>query len=666
LAARAAVVVACREAVWAALMGERGADGLRDEIAAVKVHRAGQDAEEWEENYGSDDLDQPVWFRGASRSVLYRAVEYFSGSSASVVWALFPGLRRLLLWLMPQYRAYKLVKDREIGKAVTEARKRVEKSKGEDGPAATKDNDTCAVDFVLRNELIPQAKSEKSASKLNDRTLRDEFSMFLISVSLPNLSHHHPPRYATPSYSRCKIPQDRHSTNTTTGSPNNRRPPVDSQAAHQQPTSTIPSARLPPRPSIPPTSNPSAEDILTASIPYLDATLEEILRLANPVPLLSRTAVVDTTILGFPIPKGTQVLCSTDFKRDPVVEVAEEKRSESSRAAGQGLVAKDLDQFMPERWIKVDTDGKRTFDPAALPRLSFGVEERRCPGKSHASQRNRCDKSTHDTQSPNADESVQKSETNMGLSWCCRQGARHAAASYFLGPLGVELSSGHNSGCLELAADGRWDLAAAAAVFCSAGEDMRGGHQGTTCHNDLNIRAYVPELLVNPVSISQVVNLYPKASHTSHDLRVLQFSPLPSNLPRRHRPSTHNPHRRHQRRGTKPRQNLDLGPIPFRKRHPNQPHPFRIQLIHRPQRLRNLLRLLRRDHPRQALPEVVAHHRRTNRQRHRPAQHPNLRQRAHHHPCFVFRNKELPQRQRRGQRHPEAETHDRLGGVLER
>jgi hypothetical protein len=246
--AREDVVVACMEAVWAALMGERGADGLRDEIAAVKVHRAGQDAEEWEEDYGSDDLDQPVWFRGASRSVLYRAVEYFSGSSASVVWALFPGLSRLLLWLMPQYRAYKLVKDREIGKAVTEARKRVEKSKGEDGPAATKDNDTCAVDFVLRNELIPQAKSEKSASKLNDRTLRDEFSMFLISVSLPNLSHHHPPRYATPSYSRCKIPQDRHSTNTTTGSPNNRRPPpVDSQAAHQQPTSTIPSARLPPR-----------------------------------------------------------------------------------------------------------------------------------------------------------------------------------------------------------------------------------------------------------------------------------------------------------------------------------------------------------------------------------------------------------------------------------
>ncbi|KAL2120964.1 hypothetical protein VTJ04DRAFT_4991 [Mycothermus thermophilus] len=352
--AREDVVVASMEAVWAALMGERGADGLRDEIASVKVHRAGQDAEEWEEDYGSDDLDQPVWFRGASRSVLYRAVEYFSGSSASVVWALFPGLRRLLLWLMPQYRAYKLVKNREIGKAVTEARKRVEKSKGEDGPAATKDNDTCAVDFVLRNEIIPQAKSEKSASKLNDRTLRDEFSMFLISA--------HQTTAALLLWTVKLL---------TNNQPQQSRLRDSLRAAF---------------PSIPPTSDPSAEDILTASIPYLDATLEEILRLANPVPLLSRTAVVDTTILGFPIPKGTQVLCSTDFKRDPVVEVAEEKRSESSRAAGQGLVAKGLDQFMPERWIKVDMDGKRTFDPAALPRLSFGVEERRCPGRELAIQ----------------------------------------------------------------------------------------------------------------------------------------------------------------------------------------------------------------------------------------------------------------------------------------
>lgn len=96
------------------------------------------------------------------------------------------------------------------------------------------------------------------------------------------------------------------------------------------------------------------------------------------------------------------------------MEVAEEKRSESSRAAGQGLVAKGLDQFMPERWIKVDMDGKRTFDPAALPRLSFGVEERRCPGKSRASHRSRCDKST----TPKAQMPMSPSRSQK-LTWVC-------------------------------------------------------------------------------------------------------------------------------------------------------------------------------------------------------------------------------------------------------
>ena len=52
---------------------------------------------------------------------------------------------------------------------------------------------------------------------------------------------------------------------------------------------------------------PSARDIATALIPYLDAVLEEILRLAGTAGTNVRVATVDTEVLGYHIPKGTDV-----------------------------------------------------------------------------------------------------------------------------------------------------------------------------------------------------------------------------------------------------------------------------------------------------------------------------------------------------------------------
>lgn len=53
---------------------------------------------------------------------------------------------------------------------------------------------------------------------------------------------------------------------------------------------------------------PSMEDILQNRPVYLDAVIEEILRLGNPGVAPLRTATCDTTILGHFIPKGTDVL----------------------------------------------------------------------------------------------------------------------------------------------------------------------------------------------------------------------------------------------------------------------------------------------------------------------------------------------------------------------
>jgi cytochrome P450 len=53
--------------------------------------------------------------------------------------------------------------------------------------------------------------------------------------------------------------------------------------------------------------NPSVKEITSTSIPYVDAFIEENGRLRNVAGSLVRMTVVDTEVLGFRIPKGTDV-----------------------------------------------------------------------------------------------------------------------------------------------------------------------------------------------------------------------------------------------------------------------------------------------------------------------------------------------------------------------
>ncbi|KKY38945.1 putative cytochrome p450 [Diaporthe ampelina] len=48
-------------------------------------------------------------------------------------------------------------------------------------------------------------------------------------------------------------------------------------------------------------------EITKASVPYLEATMEEILRISNTVPIIERDAVQDTALLGHSAAKGTCV-----------------------------------------------------------------------------------------------------------------------------------------------------------------------------------------------------------------------------------------------------------------------------------------------------------------------------------------------------------------------
>ncbi|KAI0126333.1 cytochrome P450 [Xylariales sp. AK1849] len=140
--------------------------------------------------------------------------------------------------------------------------------------------------------------------------------------------------------------------------------------------------------------NPSIDEITGAHIPYLDATMEEILRCAGTVSAVDRQAQCDTEVLGHRIPKGTIVFCLSigPSMLMPPLEVDESRRSESSQAAkiegkDRAWDPDDIGVFKPERWLARASSDKKAndecleFDSSAGPQLAFGLGTRGCFGK---------------------------------------------------------------------------------------------------------------------------------------------------------------------------------------------------------------------------------------------------------------------------------------------
>ncbi|KAI0425062.1 cytochrome P450 [Xylaria sp. FL1042] len=128
------------------------------------------------------------------------------------------------------------------------------------------------------------------------------------------------------------------------------------------------------------TRSPSAEDIIKSQIPYLDATCEELFRLAGTSTSNLRQALVDTEILGCKVPKGAEILLNFHVERTPF-PIDESIRSKSSQTAAarreDGFfndANQDVGMFEPRRWLASDQlAGKETFKPYAIPRLGFGA-----------------------------------------------------------------------------------------------------------------------------------------------------------------------------------------------------------------------------------------------------------------------------------------------------
>ncbi|KAE8423082.1 cytochrome P450 [Aspergillus pseudocaelatus] len=135
---------------------------------------------------------------------------------------------------------------------------------------------------------------------------------------------------------------------------------------------------------------PSPSEMSSRQIPYLNATVEEILRICPATLLVDRVAIRDTELLGYHVPKGTciwTIPAGAGFT-SPAHHISEEKRNASSRSNAKHSrrsewSGDDIAQFIPERWLRPSAEkhGELVFDPSAGPILAFGAGPRGCFGR---------------------------------------------------------------------------------------------------------------------------------------------------------------------------------------------------------------------------------------------------------------------------------------------
>lgn len=108
-----------------------------------------------------------------------------------------------------------------------------------------------------------------------------------------------------------------------------------------------------------------SSEVLDA-LSYLPAVCNEVLRLYSPVPQVQRTALVDTTLEGVAIPKGTHV-----------------RASSWAGSKSTHLWGESAQEFVPERWIEGDKSSKGGAD-SHYSYMAFSQGARSCIGASFA------------------------------------------------------------------------------------------------------------------------------------------------------------------------------------------------------------------------------------------------------------------------------------------
>ncbi|KAH8704637.1 cytochrome P450 [Phaeosphaeriaceae sp. PMI808] len=117
----------------------------------------------------------------------------------------------------------------------------------------------------------------------------------------------------------------------------------------------------------PPDGVPTAKDIATTSLPYLDAFIDEALRLGHMAP-------TGTDVFMFVTSPAYRSKHATSIN---IPSSPRSRTSQDSYSQFSDFNPQDISEFKPERWL--NDDG--TYNPNAGPSLGFGAGLRGCFGK---------------------------------------------------------------------------------------------------------------------------------------------------------------------------------------------------------------------------------------------------------------------------------------------
>ena len=304
--------------------------------------------------------NQPVEFPKGDPPALYTAISTITGSLEEIVTSWIPALKWWWITQRPSFKRQMRRKESDMDALISDARARFESKQSAhvDETIATS-----AMDQVLRRLHNSKITTLTTNLKEPDRHLKDELFLFLLAgyeTTAVALS------WGVKLFAK--------------------HPDVQSRAREHL------------RAAFGENKQPTVQEILNSHMPYLDALIAEILRCSNMVGGVMRQAQCDTSVLGYPVPKGTLMVMSYGpaYLHDGESPQGEDsKRSQSSKQFGGARGQKytwpieGRKDFRPERWLRTQTTKntqgeeveEQVCDEHAGPSTPFSMGPRGCFGR---------------------------------------------------------------------------------------------------------------------------------------------------------------------------------------------------------------------------------------------------------------------------------------------
>ncbi|TDZ13321.1 Cytochrome P450 monooxygenase TRI13 [Colletotrichum orbiculare MAFF 240422] len=295
----------------------------------------------------SSDTDEPVAFHEEEKKDVARAILDLAESIEETSKAVVPSFRSWWLHQTTRIKTAKRIRDEMINREIDASLKRLQ----QDEPISS------AVDHMMHREKL-FAEKEGREPVFNSIGMHSEIFGFLMAG--------HESSATTFAWGIKYMASQQHAQRVLRQEL--RKHLAAAAAEHRQPT---------------------CEEITKTSIPYLDATIEEILRRSGTTSGTERMAMRDTTILGHHIPKDTSVIMITIGQSitKAAFVIPDSDRTKSALDAESRIRSWESSkyppaEFAPERWL-VPGEGpeEMVFDATAGPHMVFGLGPRGCFGR---------------------------------------------------------------------------------------------------------------------------------------------------------------------------------------------------------------------------------------------------------------------------------------------